>query len=1100
MKAPSLIRHAANEDLARLQPANLRFFVVLIDVEQKTDEGKPVRGTGTGLIIRSPRAGKPGLILTCAHVLSGGGRETIKVRAYRDGEGAWDCSADPLHLDTSDDWAVVTFDKKLDPVADVRLKCAVQVPKTPGFSPAEPASGNLFVVDFPGKDPRLRNDSALAQGFEYAHCKVGDNAVDRNCDDVRAYRYFVGTEPGTSGSPVVTASGEILGLHGSSEICNDGLPTRLGRALSIHRILRQLALRNIATDIDGACLPVPVASVPVVPVPVVPEGPGRLEKAWTWLKRRRGWIAAALALTCTFAYYLLKATPTPTAAPEPSLKDFYTQLLTCWFSADGREYAEKKVTETTLGLNEANDGEDEAKKATATSRVIDWNYYAAYSDFMLLVDCAAPSRPKGDGTCKEYGPAPQCSVLDVSLRRIKARLDEVDRIWDRRPKPSVPDAETKTALARAKSRTAYADWLEVMVSTRFGDFNEDTLLARMHSFQSLHPCSKHVQSMSLTTALLSLNRKKYGDAFKSLGVGLRRVDGPITAPCFPDPDEAEEIKDDFAFLTMPELAHCFERPKEREARSIFCATYMETKRLAGTAEPELEARCGLAPVKAEAQHTVKTLLEQLERRVAGKSWIVGCVGAEVPAVSPPFTPPVPRSQPGFPVPAPAPVQKPSTESAGGATDGEGTQPEAPAQPGGTAGKPGARSVAAQGDASSIAGQRVADSAPANEATQSDTNMVEEGKAVESGKCTAIGLRQTTAAANDRAMRSMAKLTYSGGPVLAPAYPVPEGRTLTTSVHLEGELLVLVARVKLGTKVESSTVYAVNCGAVEASWAEFSQHEVAQFKGDLSPLVLVPSKYKIACVWLFMIGDDGSGAPRIQVADLRLTGKKLSCKGVETTNIDRGSGAMLPTLEKFRSKEGRKVDSINVRYDEERKEVWREFPRPDKNMKFWRATAEKSAGVEDDSEIGPFEFAISPSTAIAEIIIGASPPGTTASVYAGDVASARLKIDWNRSYDDSDTLFASAEGAFSALQLPQFRFFSDRTARHDNMLIYATDEAVYRCALLSTAAPEEVLRCADAMVTGDDSLIFALVRCPLSGQFEVVGFDGDPFHAGTAAPP
>lgn len=1070
MRAPAPIRHAADKDLLRLERAGLNAFVVALDVELRTDEGKSISSAGTGLIIRSPRGREPGLILTCAHVLSVGGRQTIRIQARHDQKGWWNCSEKPLHIDATDDWAIVSFREEEEGIASAApLISAAKVPSFPGFDDGAPATGNLFVVAFAGKDPKLRRTPALAASFEPIHGMVDADQEESSIGDARAFRYFVSTEPGTSGAPLVTETGEILGVHGSSEPCREGQETRIGRAVSIHRIMRQLALRGIRTDIDQG------GDSPEVDSPEVDQR-GWSKRAWGSVKRHKHWVAASLVLVgLGIAAYLLLA---------KSQADFYKDLLGCWFTQDAREYAEERLQDANERLGQAIDERDLRGRAIASADVIEWNYYAAFSDYMALVDRAAPSRPLKNQGCRELGPPPErgMPVVDSTiLDRIQTRLEEIKRVWGQRPMlGSAGDDAAHDALQCAERRMGYVDWLRMLVAVRFGDDSEKSLLDRMHLFPALHPCSKHAQSMSLMIALMALRRGDFQGAYVALETGVRRIGQSISGSCAEVAlTSPQEVQAGFGQLTMPELAHCFGKAQVDEAKSVFCAAYMEAKSRAASPHQALEELC--APMGSEigtpAHLTVLTLLEQLRRRAAHEDWVVECVDPGVVASlprtlvsDPPATPPAAEEAPAVVPKSPNPGLE---EPAGGAGRRNATGAEV---------RP---SDVPSGSVDSVNSKAGTPAGPRPDVGASNKS-----------KCVASALLEPTPAKVDRTMQTLAKLAYDGVAMDSPSYPVPEGRTITTSVHVEGDVLVLVVRVRLGEKVESSTIYAVSCASVESKWSAFSQHEVAQFKGDVSPVVLMPSRYRLACVWLFMIGDDGTGAPRIQVADLRISGKKLSRKSIETTNVDLKSSPKvgLPTLEKFRSKNGsRVVFSIGVVYDEGRKEMWREFMRADKDMKFWRATDEKSTRVDEywpgDSDVDVLA-SVTTASAIPEV-------RTNVRTWAG-VARRLGGLPLNAELVDAGRPAQSDQLAWRVF--PLFRFFSELSEDQESMPIYTTVDSVNRSSLFASKAPDQRILCPDSLVMVTDLGTVAQVYCPVSGKSRFVGIIADDDRAMEMVPP
>lgn len=319
----------------RLGRSALDHCTVHLTVEQRGENGRPTTTSGTGIVIRQAKPGaRDGLILTCLHVLQEGGREATRIQARQHDGAPFECEVEPVFVDAADDWAIVAFKDQpgKNPPEIPKVQRAERSPPRPGFEVGAEASPNLFLVDFVGADPRLRYQSALAYEPELVHGRAPKRPGPGPAD-VLAYRYFVGSEPGSSGAALVNPRGEVLGLHGSSEPYG---ALRLGRAVCIERILTRLRRQGIPTDFDA------VPGRPTLLPPMVAQDVGggtpsqgadeasREEdgQGARWKGVLAGIAAAVLGIGAIFVVY-----------DRPPAVDFYNDLLGCWRTEDAAEHA-----------------------------------------------------------------------------------------------------------------------------------------------------------------------------------------------------------------------------------------------------------------------------------------------------------------------------------------------------------------------------------------------------------------------------------------------------------------------------------------------------------------------------------------------------------------------------------------------------------------------------------------------------------------------------------------------------------------------------------------------------------------------------------------
>jgi len=888
--APSRIRVPTKDEYERLGRSALDHCTVHLTVEQRGENGQPVRTSGTGLVIRQAKPGVcDGLILTCLHVLQEGGREAARIHAQRHEEARFACEVEPVFVHADDDWAIVAFKDQpgKNPSEIPKVLRAERSPPQPGFDVGAEASPNLFLVDFVGADPRLRYQSALACKPELVHGRAPTWPAPA---DVLAYRYFVGSEPGSSGAALVNPCGEVLGLHGSSEPYG---AVRLGRAVCIERILTRLRRQGIPTDFDAVpdkptLLPPMVAQDVGGGTPSQGTGEASGEEDGRGARWQGVLAGIATAVLGVGAIFVVSA--------RPPAVDFYNDLLGCWRTEDAAEHAAGQVESARHERQTALELDDPQAVVAAGERLGEWYYYGAFADYLYLVDCATPERPKA---CPSAPARPSCDEHTRSkvLLRLNSQLASARTTHDDAQRRLEGDGSFGEDIARRmRRRGAYLDWLELMVKLRFGEWDQDALLTLTRTFEGKHPCSKHVQTATLLRSLVSSRLRDPETAFEAIKAALGRVDTPPSEACAgelsPDVQKTREWGSDFGQLTMPELAHCYEErtPQRPVAEAVFCATYHEMVASTRRSDLALSERCkALGLPGSPAHRTARTLLEGLERRMSGQTWVVECARA--------WPPQTPRAE------------------AASATLGD---------------------TKASEPAATVEGP--SEASPREELAEAATPW---GETAGSSTCRVTGAQVVRPMARDEE-QPIAFIEHRGRGKEVPRFLVRQGERFASKVAVAGDRVVVALALIRDDRIEDTRVFALACE--DPSRKRLEPATVARHDGEVWSLMLVESRKKPGTYWLLVLGADRAGQPELWAGrPWRASASMQRLERVAKFGVKPADG-FSPRLELYDLERGGvKRPIVNVRLGVEHGELWEESPELDKRKTNWRRAGTKIAG-------------------------------------------------------------------------------------------------------------------------------------------------------------
>lgn len=1018
--APSHIRSPTKDDYDRLGRSALEHRTVHLTVEPCSDNRIPARTSGTGLIIRQVKPDvHDGLILTCLHVVQDGGRKAARIDARRYEGTPFPCVVEPVFVDAADDWAILAFkDQSGWNAPEVRkVKRAEGSPSRPAFNDGAEASPNLFLADFVGADPRLRYQSALACEPELIPGRAPEG---RRPSDVLAYRYFVNSEPGSSGAPLVNLDGEILGLHGSSEPCGK---VRIGRALCIERILTRLRRQGIETDFDAAPdsapLPASLSAQDVgggAPSQGAGAAPGDDEGA-----RRARWkrvlVGVAMAVLGVGGIFVVN--------DRPRAVDFYNDLLGCWRTLDAAEHAAEQVEIARRERQAALELDDTRAVAVAGERLGDWYYYGAFADFLYLVDCASPERPKA---CPSAPARPSCDErtrsrvllhLHSQLASARTAHEDVRRRLDGNG-AIAPDVAQLVAY-----RAAYIDWLELMVKVRFGEWDQDALLTLTSSLERTHRCSKHVQTATLWRSLVAFRLLDLETAFEAIKAALDRVDAPPIEACAEevslDPQKRSKWEGEFGQLTMPELAHCHEEraPQLMVAQAVLCAAYHEMVANTRRSDIALSERCkSLGLPGTPARRTARTLLVGLDRRMAGEAWVIECAPGGAPQ-----------------------ALRTDTPSA--------TLGDARASP------PATRVTSSDTEA------------PADELADGATPW---GETAGSSTCRVTGAQVVRPMARDEE-RPIAFIEHRGVVKAAPHFLVRRGERFASKVAVAGDRVVVALSLIHDDRVKETRVFALACDQPSSTRERLEQAMVGRHDGEVWSLQLVESTKKRGTYWLLVLGADREGQPELWAGRPWRSSRSLQQLELVAEFDSRPADGFSPRLELF-DLEGRnaKRPIVNVRLGVEHGELWEESSELDKGKARWRRAGKKVAGHPQ-----PF----------APELIEQSPDAdwlATTCMVEGSPTAVRACIARNTAYEINDELAASGVRFVLPWEVDPR---PDALAVSDKGIIYVHEDAVRFWAWDARGEGRRLATCVGGSVSilpvaggGEE----AAIVCPEAGNY------------------